>query len=187
MNNEKRSSTAEIHDLEAMEILSNLITYSTGNTVDIFALSEACRRFMGKNSVEDLHPVGSIGYCRDLHKDNPEYHEGNRFREIYQRDVEDHFELSHATVSGLIARLEAKGFLVSIPGERDKRYKRLCATEKALCCDQQMGKNIEQTEQLILRGFSAEETQQLHQYLERISCNLGIDIDEVRKKRRKEK
>ncbi len=111
----------------------------------------------------------------------------NAEREIYQRDVEDHFELSHATVSGLIARLEAKGFLVSIPGERDKRYKRLCATEKALCCDQQMGKNIEQTEQLILRGFSAEETQQLHQYLERISCNLGIDIDEVRKKRRKEK
>ena len=38
---------------------------------------------MGKNSVEDLHPVGSIGY---LHKDNPEYHEGDRFREIYQRD-----------------------------------------------------------------------------------------------------
>lgn len=111
----------------------------------------------------------------------------NREREIFQRDIEDHFELSHATVSGLIARLEAKGFLLSVPSERDKRYKRLYATEKALCCDQQMGKNIEQTEQLILRGFSAEETQQLHQYLERISCNLGIDIDEVRKKRRKEK
>ncbi|MBE6782663.1 MAG: hypothetical protein E7536_01465 [Ruminococcaceae bacterium] len=41
---------------------------------------------MGKNSVEDLHSVGSIGYCLDLHKDNPEYHEGDRFREIYQRD-----------------------------------------------------------------------------------------------------
>ena len=86
MNNEKRSSTAEIHDLEAMEILSNLITYSTGNTVDVFALSEVRRKFMGKNSVEDLHPVGSIGYCRDLHKDNPEHAEGFRFREIYQRD-----------------------------------------------------------------------------------------------------
>ena len=81
-----RSSAAEIHDLEAMEIISNLITYSTGNTVDVFALSEVSRKFMGKNSVEDLHPVGSIGYCRDLHKDNPEYHEGDRFREIYQRD-----------------------------------------------------------------------------------------------------
>ena len=65
-----RSSTAEIHDLEAMEIISNLITFSTGNTVDVFALSEVRRRFMGKNSVEDLCPIGSIGYCRDLHKDN---------------------------------------------------------------------------------------------------------------------
>ena len=81
-----RNSSVEIHDLEAMEILSNLITYSTANTVDVFALSEVSRKFMGKNSVEDLHPVGSIGYCRDLHKDNPEYHEGDRFREIYQRD-----------------------------------------------------------------------------------------------------
>ncbi len=86
MNDEKRSSATEIHDLEAMEILSNLITFSTENTVDVFALSEVRRRFMGKNSVEDLHPIGSIGYCRDLHKDDPKYHEGDRFREIYQRD-----------------------------------------------------------------------------------------------------
>ena len=81
-----RSSSVEIHDLEAMEIISNLITYSTGNTVDVFALSEVRRRFMGKNSVEDLCPIGSVGYCRDLHKDNPEHVEGFRFREIYQRD-----------------------------------------------------------------------------------------------------
>lgn len=81
-----RNPSVEIHNLEAMEILSNLITYSTADTVDVFALSEVSRKFMGKNSVEDLHPVGSIGYCRDLHKDNPEYHEGDRFREIYQRD-----------------------------------------------------------------------------------------------------
>ena len=86
MNDEKRSSTAEIHDLEAMEIISNLITFSTGNTVDVFALSEVRRKFMGKNSVEDLCPIGSVGYCRDLHKDNPRHVDGFRFREIYQRD-----------------------------------------------------------------------------------------------------
>ena len=86
MNDEKRSSAAEIHDLEAMEIISNLITYSTVNTIDVFALSEVRRKFMGKNSVEDLCPIGSIGYCRDLHKDNPEHAEEFRFREIYQRD-----------------------------------------------------------------------------------------------------
>ena len=86
MNDEKRSSTAEIHDLEAMEIISNLITFSTGNTVDVFALSEVRRRFMGKKSVEDLHPVGSVGYCRELDKKDPEYHPGDRFREFYMRD-----------------------------------------------------------------------------------------------------
>ena len=100
----------------------------------------------------------------------------NADRDIYQKDIESHFELSHATVAGLIARLESKGFLVCIPSEQDKRFKRLCATEKAMCCDQQMGKNIEQIEQLTLNGFSAEEAQQLHLYLDRILSNLGVDV-----------
>ena len=81
-----RSSAAEIHDLEAMEIISNLITFSTGNTVDVFALSEVRRKFMGKNSVEDLCPIGSVGYCREFDKKDPEYHPGDRFREFYMRD-----------------------------------------------------------------------------------------------------
>ncbi len=105
----------------------------------------------------------------------------NSDRDVYQKDIEKHFELSHATVAGIIARLESKGFLISIPSERDKRFKRLCATEKAMCCDQQMGKNIEQIEQLILNGFSAEETKQLHLYLDRILANLGVDIVEKRR------
>ncbi len=41
---------------------------------------------MGKKSVEDLHPVGSVGYCRELDKKDPEYHPGDRFREFYMRD-----------------------------------------------------------------------------------------------------
>ena len=101
----------------------------------------------------------------------------NGDHDVYQKDIENYFELSHATVAGLIARLESKGFIVSIPTERDKRFKRLCATEKALCCDQQMRKNIEQIEQLTLYGFSAEEIQQRHLYLDRILRNLDADMD----------
>ena len=49
-------------------------------------LNELYRRVMGKKSVEDLHPVGSVGYCRELDKKDPEYHPGDRFREFYMRD-----------------------------------------------------------------------------------------------------
>ncbi len=106
--------------------------------------------------------------------------------DVYQKDIEARLELSHATVSGLIARLESKGFLECVPGTADKRYKRLCATEKARCCEAQMHMNIEQTEQLLLNGMTEEEIEQFKSYLDRILCNLGIDIAEERQKRGKE-
>lgn len=99
----------------------------------------------------------------------------NHDKDVFQRDIEERFELSHATVSGLISRLESKGFLVCEQGISDKRYKRLCVTEKARCCDERMHSSIQQTERLLLRGFSEEEKKQLHQYLDRILLNLGVN------------
>lgn len=107
----------------------------------------------------------------------------NPDKAIYQKDIEKHFELSHATVAGLIARLEAKGFLECIPDSSDKRYKRLCVTQKARCCDEQMSKNIEQVEQQALKGFSDEDIAQLQNYFDKILSNLGVDLAEERKKR----
>ena len=108
----------------------------------------------------------------------------NPDRDIYQRDIENRFELSHATVSGLIARLEAKGFLECEPGQKDKRYKRLCVTEKARCCDALMKENIDNVEQQLLKGFSEEDMERLNIYFDKMLSNLGMDMTEVRRKRR---
>ena len=106
--------------------------------------------------------------------------------DVFQKDIEERLELSHATVSGLIARLESKGFLECVPGKTDKRFKCLCATEKARRCEEQMHLSIEQTERNLLDGMTEEEIEQFKIYLDRILCNLGIDIVEERKKRGKE-
>ena len=41
------------------------------------------------------------------------------------KDIEEAFQLSHPTVSGLLARLEKKGFIEFRPDEHDKRCKRI--------------------------------------------------------------
>ena len=87
MNPDKENDLSGIFkDYEAMVTLSNMNIYSTEFTTRIYAINELYRRIMGKKSVEDLHPVGSVGYCRELDKKDPEYHTGDRFREFYMRD-----------------------------------------------------------------------------------------------------
>ncbi len=110
----------------------------------------------------------------------------NSDKDVFQKDIEKHFELSHATVSGLISRLEAKGFIECLPAKNDKRYKRLCVTEKARCYDEQMRQHIDQVEKQALEGFSDEDIRQLQSYLDRILANLGIDLAEEKNKRGKE-
>ncbi len=108
----------------------------------------------------------------------------NGDKDVFQKDIEERFELSHATVSGLIARLESKGFLQCVPSASDKRYKKLCVTQKARCCEEQMHISIEQTEKQLLNDFSEEDKQLLKKYLDKMLLNLGIDLAEVSDKRR---
>ena len=53
---------------------------------------------------------------------------------VYPKDIEQRFHLTHPTVSGLLARLEVKGFIVCAPDPDDRRCKRVSATEKAEQC-----------------------------------------------------
>lgn len=96
--------------------------------------------------------------------------------EIYQKDVEDALELCHATVVGIISRLENKDFVRLVPSEHDKRCKQLIITEKARKLDAETERIIDETEQRLLTGFTDAETEQLQNYLNRILFNLGIEM-----------
>ena len=50
---------------------------------------------------------------------------------VYPKDIEKRFNLTHPTVSGLLQRLEAKGFITCIPDPDDRRYKRVAITPSA--------------------------------------------------------
>ena len=56
--------------------------------------------------------------------------EDNGVEEVNQKDLEHIEQVTHPTMTGIIKRLEAKGFLICAPSENDRRYKKISCTEK---------------------------------------------------------
>ena len=92
------------------------------------------------------------------------------------RDIEEEFHLSHPTVSGLLSRLEKKGFLEFRPDPQDRRCKRICILEKGLGCHRQILKVIRSNEERILQGFTPEEQAQFANFLQRAVTNMGGNL-----------
>ena len=91
------------------------------------------------------------------------------------RDIEEEFRLSHPTVSGLLSRLEKKGFIEFFPDEADRRCKRLRLLPKGSECIKTMHHTIEATEAQMVQNFSAQEQELFRQFLERAIANMGGD------------
>lgn len=91
------------------------------------------------------------------------------------RDIEAAFRLSHPTVSGLLSRLEKKGFLEFRPDPDDRRCKRIYILPKGKECNELMYRTIMDTEQRMVQGFSEEEKELFLQLLTRAIHNMGGD------------
>jgi len=89
------------------------------------------------------------------------------------RDIEVEFRLSHPTVSGLLSRLEQKGFLALRTDPEDRRCKRIYILPKGMQCHALMRDTITQTEQRMVQGFSQEEQAQFLDFLKRAIQNMG--------------
>ena len=89
------------------------------------------------------------------------------------RDLETAFGLSHATVSGILSRMEAKGFIEIRPDDGDRRVKRIYLLEKGHACSQEICRHIRDTEQTMAAGFSPEELTLFRSFLSRAIGNLA--------------
>lgn len=92
---------------------------------------------------------------------------------IYQKDILNEFELSNATVSGIISRLESKGFVTCCCSDSDSRCKQILITDKALDCHLAIQENIRHVEATMMKGLSESDISKLHQLLDEILCNLS--------------
>ena len=88
------------------------------------------------------------------------------------RDMETVYGLSHATVSGILSRMESKGFIEQRPDPKDRRVKRIYLLEKGTACSESIWRHIEESERIMAQGFSPEELEQFRTYLRRAISNL---------------
>ena len=91
------------------------------------------------------------------------------------RDIEEQFHLSHPTVSGLLARLEKKGFVEFFPDETDRRCKRIRLTPRGTECIAIMRQTIDRNEIQLVEGFTEEEKDLFFDLLNRAIANMGAD------------
>ena len=97
------------------------------------------------------------------------------------KDIEEAFHLSHPTVSGLLSRMEKKGFVELRPDENDRRCKRIYVLPKGIECQQQIWQTILDIEQQLVSGFSPEEMELLSKLLDRAIDNMGNSMPNKQK------
>lgn len=93
-------------------------------------------------------------------------------RDVFQKDIEEHFELRGSSVTSTLQNLEKMGFIVRESIPTDQRLKRIVLTKKALDIHNQITKNIEQVEKEAFSSINKEEEQLLSDLLKRILDNI---------------
>lgn len=92
----------------------------------------------------------------------------------HAKELEVFFEIKHPTVSGVLQRMEAAGFVTLEASETDRRCKTIHLTPMAETVHAEAERYIQRTEELLLQGMTAEEAAQFRQLLGRAANNLGV-------------
>lgn len=78
-------------------------------------------------------------------------------RSVYQKDIEREFGLRPSTATESLKALEAQKLIMRVPDERDGRWKRIVFTPEAERVREKLKAEIDQSEELLLRGVTEEE------------------------------
>ena len=93
-------------------------------------------------------------------------------REIYQKDIEEEFQIRKSTVTGILQLMEKNGLILRESVHNDARLKSLVPTEKAAHLDAQIGESLRRTEQRLTRGLSSAQLTLFLQTAAHMSANL---------------
>lgn len=96
----------------------------------------------------------------------------NSDRDVFQRDLEERFNVRRSTVSNILSLMEKKGLIKRESVECDARLKKLTLTEKSLELLEKMENDRIETEKLITDGIPEEELAMFISVAERMKSNL---------------
>ena len=81
-------------------------------------------------------------------------------REVNQLDVQAVFKLTNPTVSGIVDRLEEKGFIKRVRSEKDARFRSLVALPKGIALEDTLRNSAAAAENYLVQNMSeAEQTE----------------------------
>lgn len=88
--------------------------------------------------------------------------------EIHQREIERWLRLKNPTVTGILNRLEEKGFIVRQTNESDKRFRTIKLTEQSNQLLHETKQEMEQVNDRLYNCLAPEEKQELSRLLDKI-------------------
>ncbi|MEF9916457.1 MAG: MarR family transcriptional regulator [Lachnospiraceae bacterium] len=92
---------------------------------------------------------------------------------VNQRDIEHYLNLRNPTVTGLLKRLDEKGFVLCVPNMQDKRCKNVHLTEKAYDIQKRMEADRKQLDKVLLRGMTKKEMEAFRKSLTKVFNNIA--------------
>lgn len=93
--------------------------------------------------------------------------------EVNQRDVERNLNLKNPTVTGLLKRLDEKGYILCVPNEEDKRRKNIYLTEKAYDIQRRMEADRKKLDKRLTMGLTKKEVAAVTRALEKMLYNIA--------------
>ena len=93
--------------------------------------------------------------------------------EVNQRDIEKALSLKNPTVTGILKRLDEKGFILIVPNAKDKRRKNVYLTEKAYDIQKRMESDRRKIDKNLTIGMTKKEIQALQKMLNKVLYNVA--------------
>ena len=101
-------------------------------------------------------------------------HRAQNEQDVYAKDLEEFFDIKHPTVSGILQRMEAAGFVTLRASSADRRCKAIDLTQKALDAHAQIEQYLQCSEEQLMDGMTEEDRASFRRLLQQAAKNLGV-------------
>ena len=134
----------------------------------LHSLNNMIRRYheFSSHKEEVERVTGNNAWIINYLADNPQ-------QEIYQKDIEERFNITRSTASRVLGLMEQKGFILREAVTQDARLKKITLTEKAWMIRKLMLGDFMELENTLTRGFEEGELDLLRSYLSRMIENIA--------------
>lgn len=99
-------------------------------------------------------------------------------KDVYQKDIEEEFQIRKSTVTGILKLMEKHGFIYREYAAEDARLKRIVPTKKAEALRPDILIHIQKSEAILLRGIDPEDAA----VCRRVMCQMFQNLTQAEKK-----